>query len=329
MAVAGNADPMLGYLTTSFREHPRLRRAVRKQPTSAMTERLTLLGALAPAGEPRTSSHSVAALYAAYAKAGGDTRTLQSLEGEGRRRVHALREQGFDLDIGNEGEADTRLHAIYTHARHALYATLDDSIVRDATHRPVRVRTMAANRDDYLASPSAGESLRDEDANQLRSLRSSRPAEIQVVISDGLNANAINQHLHAFLPALRRLLLESGQRVAESDIVVSNGRVRVGYEIGGLVGAALVIHLIGERPGTGLNTMSAYLTYGADGAGRSRWSRALDHAATTAICGIHPQGKRPEVAVAETMRAVAQILARKCSGVALLTATSRRSHSPS
>src|SRR4029079_10929026 len=25
MAVAGNADPMLGYLTTSFREHPRLR----------------------------------------------------------------------------------------------------------------------------------------------------------------------------------------------------------------------------------------------------------------------------------------------------------------
>src|SRR5206468_7230163 len=26
MSVAGNADPMLGYLTTSFREHPRLRR---------------------------------------------------------------------------------------------------------------------------------------------------------------------------------------------------------------------------------------------------------------------------------------------------------------
>ena len=25
MAVAGNADPMLGYLTTSFREHPALR----------------------------------------------------------------------------------------------------------------------------------------------------------------------------------------------------------------------------------------------------------------------------------------------------------------
>ena len=28
MSVAGNADPMLGYLTTSFREHPRLRSLV-------------------------------------------------------------------------------------------------------------------------------------------------------------------------------------------------------------------------------------------------------------------------------------------------------------
>src|SRR4029079_10925696 len=31
MAVAGNADPMLGYLTTSFREHPRLRSRNRRR----------------------------------------------------------------------------------------------------------------------------------------------------------------------------------------------------------------------------------------------------------------------------------------------------------
>src|SRR5499427_8110502 len=31
MAVAGNADPMLGYMTTSFREHPELRRSVGRQ----------------------------------------------------------------------------------------------------------------------------------------------------------------------------------------------------------------------------------------------------------------------------------------------------------
>ena len=36
MAVPGNADPMLGYLTTSFREHPWLRRRQERQMTSAM-----------------------------------------------------------------------------------------------------------------------------------------------------------------------------------------------------------------------------------------------------------------------------------------------------
>src|SRR5215813_12453065 len=45
MAIAGNADPMLGYLTTSFREHPRLRRLSGGRVTTAMSEQLTALGA--------------------------------------------------------------------------------------------------------------------------------------------------------------------------------------------------------------------------------------------------------------------------------------------
>src|SRR5919106_242885 len=45
MAVAGNADPMLGYLTTSFREHPRLRRLSGCRTTTAMAQRLAALGA--------------------------------------------------------------------------------------------------------------------------------------------------------------------------------------------------------------------------------------------------------------------------------------------
>ncbi len=52
MSVAGNADPMLGYLTTSFREHPRLRRQAGRRMTSAMEHRLTALGVLGRDGEP-------------------------------------------------------------------------------------------------------------------------------------------------------------------------------------------------------------------------------------------------------------------------------------
>jgi ethanolamine ammonia-lyase small subunit len=78
-----------------------------------------------------------------------------------------------------------------------------------------------------------------------------------------------------------------------------------------------VVHLIGERPGTGLNTLSAYVTYGRDEEGRFRWSRDLPHSATTAVCGIHRKGKEIEAAVAEVSAVVARIFRHRCSGVAL------------
>ncbi len=51
MSVAGNADPMLGYLTTSFREHPRLRSLVGRDMTIPMRRRLTDLGVLSQDGD--------------------------------------------------------------------------------------------------------------------------------------------------------------------------------------------------------------------------------------------------------------------------------------
>jgi ethanolamine ammonia-lyase small subunit len=140
---------------------------------------------------------------------------------------------------------------------------------------------------------------------------------VQIVISDGLNANAVNEQQRALLPELRRALSSGGHQVGESVVVVQNGRVRVGYEIGGLAGAMVVIHLLGERPGTGLNMLSAYVTYGLDAAGRSRWSRSLDHSATTAICGIHPKAKAPVNAAREIASAVGRMIERRLSGVAL------------
>ena len=67
MAVAGNADPMLGYMTTSFREHPELRRRVLRQPTSGMRRRLDELAcasvnAFIPAAIFTVTSNGVAVL---------------------------------------------------------------------------------------------------------------------------------------------------------------------------------------------------------------------------------------------------------------------------
>jgi ethanolamine ammonia-lyase large subunit len=317
MSVAGNADPMLGYLTTSFREHPRLRHRIGRRITSSMEQRLRALGAMGNDGEPRLTSGTVAHLYAAYAKAGGDRRSSSSIEDEGHRRLSELRERGFDLGVTDPSAADARVDAIYTHARRALYASVDEGVIKDASPRCIRVRTTASSRDDYLAHPPAGERLRQEDARAIAALNPGQEPQVQIVVSDGLNADAINEQLRALLIPLRRLLSDQGCHVAQTDVIVQNGRVRVGYEIGGLGSAAVVVHVVGERPGTGLNTLSAYVTYGRDESGQLRWRRDLDHAATTAICGIHPKGKPPQAAAEEIARTVARILEQRKSGVAL------------
>jgi len=314
MAVAGNADPMLGYLTTSFREHSGLRRLAGRTTADAMRGRLAALGVTAErAGTPDL----IAGLSARYARAGGDRRSSAALEAEARRELGALQASGWDLGLDDPIRAEARVDAIYEHARAALYAAIDDAVVRAAATRPLRVRTAAASRDEYLSSPPSGERLREEDARAVATLYTARRPQVQVVVSDGLNANAMNEQLRAILPGVRRALAGAGHHVGEHDLVVHNGRVRAGYDIGGCTAADIVVHFIGERPGTGLNTLSAYVTYGRDAAGAWRWSRELPHSATTAVCGIHPRGKPPEAAVAEVARVVGRVVARRRSGVGL------------
>ena len=148
-------------------------------------------------------------------------------------------------------------------------------MIRDATVQPLVVRTEAASRDEDLAAPPSGERLRDEDARAVAVVYPRRRPQVQIVVSDGLNANALNEQLRGMLPGVRHALAAAGHHVGERDVVVRNGRVRAGYDVGGRAGADVVVHFIGERPGTGLNTLSAYVTYGRDAAGAPRWSRDL------------------------------------------------------
>ena len=305
MAVAGNADPMLGYLTTAFRDHPSLRQRTGGRITSTMAHRLEELGSV-----------DAARLYALFAQSERDRRSTSMLEEEARRKLGELRERGFDLGISGEAAA-SRLEAIYQNARHALYASVDESVIRDVCANHTRVRTDASDRDDYLVHPPAGERISREHAGRLQALFSKRPAQVQLVVSDGLNANAANEQLRMLLPLLRRLIADGGFELNPTDVIVQNGRVRAGYHIGQLAACEVLLHLIGERPGTGLNTLSAYLTYGRDNEGRLRWAPELDHSCTTAICGIHPRGKPPETAAHEIARTLARIVHQRTSGVTL------------
>ena len=99
--------------------------------------------------------------------------------------------------------------------------------------------------------------------------------------------------------------------------MIQNGRVRAGYHVGALVDADVVVHFIGERPGTGLDTLSAYLTYGRDRAGRSRWSPTSITPRRPRCAASIAQGKPPSEAVEEIARLLRRILETRRSGVAL------------
>jgi ethanolamine ammonia-lyase large subunit len=323
MAVAGNADPMLGYLTTSYRDHPRLRGAVNRDISTAMQVQLTAIGALDAEGSATGTAERTASLFARYMKEGGDTRSIDELTAEGLKKIAALQEKGCDLgygfgtDYSEPLSVSNRLEFLYRHARRALYSTLDAAVIRDCCPQHIDIVTNSADREDYLAHPASGEQINEASTTALIRLFSGRTVtpQIQFVISDGLNADAVNENLRSMLPRLRRSLLEAGFHTATIDVVIKNGRVRAGYHVAQILAPEVLIHFIGERPGTGLNQLSAYLTYGNDVVGNARWSPEMDHAMTTAICSIHPSGKTIETAIDDILICAKRMVERKCSGV--------------
>ena len=88
-------------------------------------------------------------------------------------------------------------------------------------------------------------------------------------------------------------------------IAFERGRVRAGYKAGEILfagsrGRKAVIHLIGERPGSGHDCFSAYMTV-ADG---ELWSQpgGVDHDVTRVVSGISGTALNPETAAGDCSR---------------------------
>ncbi len=93
----------------------------------------------------------------------------------------------------------------------------------------------------------------------------------------------------------------------------TSGRVRAGYRVGeslfgGLDGSFCVIHVIGERPGSGHHTFSAYLT-AAQG---TAWEAAgkIDHNITKVVSGIATTALLPRAAAHETAGLISRLMAQ-------------------
>lgn len=154
----------------------------------------------------------------------------------------------------------------HARARDAVHHELNVSGLRDALHargyETVLLHSRAESRPVYLQRPDKGRRLDDASRAALEARsRAGQRCEVAFVIGDGLSAFAIEENAVAFLDAIGPSLRSSGWSVAPL-VIVKEARVAVGDEVGELLGAGLVVILIGERPGlSSPDSMGIYMTH--------------------------------------------------------------------
>lgn len=187
---------------------------------------------------------------------------------------------------------------------------LDHARARDAVHQDldphllpphVLLRSAAPDRATYLRRPDLGRRLSAE------AVIVAGEYDAAIVMADGLSALAVERHAAALLAALLPKLKD--WRLPPPHVVLQ-GRVAIGDEIGQRLGAAMVLVLIGERPGlTSPDSLGAYLTW-APRPGRTDAER-------NCLSNIRLEGLSYELAAHKLYFLMREARTRRVSGVSL------------
>jgi ethanolamine ammonia-lyase large subunit len=312
---------MLGYLTTGYQDHVRLRKTFGYRVNDTMWEFFQQLGVIDPDGRPTDHFGDPLWVFVQYRRRKGDARRDAEILDEGRQQLADVRERGLFVAEGHgENPWDLQpalkndIRRVYGDAKLSIWAELKPEFIETVPNH-LRLATQSADRTDYILHPRTGEHLDEPSTAALHRLRrqQAEQIEVQIAISDGLNALAIMQdgQLGPFLERLRAGLDDRELSVAPEHLVITSGRVRAGYRIGELLFAHLdgpraILHVIGERPGTGHRTFSTYLTapagdvWGKDG--------SVDHNITKVVSGIATTALIPATAAEEVVRLLGTML---------------------
>jgi ethanolamine ammonia-lyase small subunit len=200
----------------------------------------------------------------------------------------------------------------HARARDAVHAAFDVSaIMRGLTDlglEALDVASCARDRKDYLRRPDLGRML-DPVSQQLLAGRPDDPGQLVVVIGDGLSPAAVNAHAIEVVRSLVPRLAADGIEIGRA-VVASGARVALGDEIGAILGARMIVMLIGERPGlSASDSLGAYLTFAP--------SIGLTDEKRNCVSNIHRSGLGYDEAAFRMEWLIREALARGVSGVAL------------
>lgn len=196
----------------------------------------------------------------------------------------------------------------HAQARDAVWAALDVPRLQAVYPEILSLKTQAGTRQEYLLRPDRGRRLHPDSCNFL-SNHPKVPADLAIVLADGLSAQAVQTHAVPLLAHLVPALRSQGWTLAPL-CVVAQGRVAVADEIGYLLGAEIALILIGERPGlTSPDSLGAYLTFGP--------RPGLTDEARNCVSNIRPEGLAYEFAAAKLGYLLSEMKNRRLSGVEL------------
>jgi len=196
----------------------------------------------------------------------------------------------------------------HARARDAVHLPLDvPSLLIELKHKNIPCVTLATeahDRSTYLHRPDLGRRLNAESRERLAPLKSDYEAAF--IIADGLSALAVHRHA---VPLLELALSNLDWNIAPV-MIVEQGRVAIGDEIGERLGAKLTVVLIGERPGlSSPDSLGIYLTW------QPRPGRT--DAERNCISNIRAEGLSCEIAAHKLLFLMNESRRLKLSGVQL------------
>ena len=207
--------------------------------------------------------------------------------------------------------ANLAFQLAHAEARDAVEDRLDAEALADVLGarglQVLRAESAAPNRHVYLMRPDLGRRL--TESARVRLLPFAGDYDLVFVIADGLSARAVAVHAGPLLGAALPALAAEKWRIGPV-VIVSQGRVAIGDEVGELLGARLVAVLIGERPGLSApDSLGVYLTF-APRVGRTDAER-------NCLSNIRREGMSYAEAAARLLYLASEARRRKTSGVEL------------
>ncbi|MGG3466806.1 ethanolamine ammonia-lyase subunit EutC [Neobacillus pocheonensis] len=170
------------------------------------------------------------------------------------------------------------------------------------------VETCYENKEIYLKRPDKGRVLTDAAIDILNRRCQKRP-QVQIVVSDGLSASAVETNLQDVYPALIDSLKINNLSIG-TPFFVKGGRVACMDHIGEILEPDVLVLLIGERPGlVSASSMSAYMCY--------QPRKGMIESDRNVISNIHPLGTPPVEAGAHIGTVLRKMIEQRISGVKL------------